>query len=584
MSISLKQVDDLISRLEAGIDLWEDNKVYAPRSLIKYKLGTSFKIYITEAGHTSGNSFLDQSEQDKWDQVGGAGGGGGVYITDVEPTSTGGVGSKVTSSDGYEIDSCSTDTANVRVHVLAFPTGEVYKPTIIVKSTTVTNLTLSADRPEWTGYADITIGGTETVSAVNDTGMTNEVEIDLGTPPSINTAFFSGYPLGQTEVKEDDTVLLQVQADRNIVGIEVQDIGACKVQSESFAATPNKAITVTIADRGTTPTAYAASIRVEDENGFKSAWTLTSAFGVFDGNYTLILNNTYPGITFHSINYPGTREALQNSDFATVSNSITNYDSVVYSSDTGELNIFSPTIYAFSKNFASLGGTYNVTTPNFKMTATRDANAAVTIDDIVVYIANVVPVISVTEPAARLRSGGNDSTSAQNHTITITSDQILKSAPTLVAPVGTWQGSWTSGDDIVWTRSLQIHDNDAQGVQSWGAISATGLGELVTSTITGNSTYEIGGFVSRDIYFSAFSNETTMGINVVTAAKLVGVDKDLVSMTYAGNDLSDIVRNFTITQPTITWNATGNILYWNDVTAVNNNTTGGAFIRIEETV
>jgi hypothetical protein len=167
-----------------------------------------------------------------------------------------------------------------------------------------------------------------------------------------------------------------------------------------------------------------------------------------------------------------------------------------------------------------IAGSYNIVTNNFRITATRTANNAVTVSQGIVKIANTACTLAVTEPAARLRSGGNDGTAAQNHVITITASQQLYAAPTLVAPIGAWQGGGFSGSGTTWTRSLQIHDNDVKGTYSWGSISGTNLAGLVTTAITGNADYVLGGFVSRVLTLAAYANETTMNVEATTYANV----------------------------------------------------------------
>ena len=99
-----------------------------------------------------------------------------------------------------------------------------------------------------------------------------------------------------------------------------------------------------------------------------------------------------------------------------------NLDSIIYDSPNGDLSIASPTVDAATKTVTRIAGSYNISTNNFRGIATRNANAATTTTQGIVKIANVSASITVATPAARLRSGGNNGTSIQNHTITLTSD------------------------------------------------------------------------------------------------------------------------------------------------------------------
>jgi hypothetical protein len=49
-----------------------------------------------------------------------------------------------------------------------------------------------------------------------------------------------------------------------------------------------------------------------------------------------------------------------------------------------------------------------------------------------------------------------------------------------------------------------------KGTYSWGSIAATNLAGILTSVITGDSDYVIGGFVSRTINLNAYENTASI--------------------------------------------------------------------------
>lgn len=204
-------------------------------------------------------------------------------------------------------------------------------------------------------------------------------------------------------------------------------------------------------------------------------------------------------MSIDSITYPASQGALKNTEQATIATTLANYDTLNVSSPNGDL-----TVIDYS-TVQRLAGNYNVGTNNLQYEAIRTANGATTTVLDIVNIANVSAVINVSSPA-RLRSGGNNGTAAQDHTITITSNQQLYEAPSMATgsgSAGTWQGAWVGGP-LVWTRALQVHDNDDKGSKSWGTLVATNLAGMVTSVISTSSTYILGGFVARDVSFQAF--------------------------------------------------------------------------------
>lgn len=128
----------------------------------------------------------------------------------------------------------------------------------------------------------------------------------------------------------------------------------------------------------------------------------------------------------------------------------------------------------------------------------------------------------MTEPAARLISGGNNGTAPQDHTITITANQNLPAAPTLAPDAGA-RGAFLAafaGGPLVWTAALRVLDTDDKGVFNWGAIAATNLAGIPTAVITGDGQYTLGGFVARTLTFAAFATQTQLDVEVVTFANV----------------------------------------------------------------
>lgn len=350
--------------------------------------------------------------------------------------------------------------------------------------------------------------------------------------PVIQAAYFTGgYPSGQTELKEDDEFDFYVRSNVAITEIEFDgssDDYATQSENITFDSSTYTTITSTIADRGTTSQLLPARVRVKSLYGYWSDWFTTNSSSDVNGTTVVNLNNTYPVITIGDITYPVGQHALKSSETATIANTISAYDTVSYSSPTSELSIVNSSVFESDKTVSRISGTYNVTTNNFTITATRSANNAVSIESTVVYIANAGTAISVTTPVDRLRSGGNDGTTAQNHVITITSSQYLVSAPVLTAPAGTWLGAAFTGGPYTWTRTLQVHDDDIKGVYEW-SVSSFNLSGFETTTISEGTEYELGGFVSRDITLLGFTNEVEMNVEAV--------DYDKVTLSWEVKDL-----------------------------------------------
>jgi hypothetical protein len=515
---------------------------------------------------------------------------GAVFVTDITPESSGNVGAKVRSSDGVVLDSCVSDTSNVVVGVMALSGDNYYKPTITVGGATVSNLVEGVDTGTWYGSANITLNGDGHITAIHNNGPTHTCHVSIQTGPNVVSAEFTGgYPGAQTELKENDTFNLRVQSDKPMTGIQVYDYEAGKLQTYTFSSTQDHTIVVTIANRGNTAVHRPAKVKCRDSAGAWGSDYTTSSAGSVDGVNVVNCNNLYPTVTISSITYPGIQEALKDSETASIAHLVSDYDSIVYSSPNGDVSIPNVYTYETTKIVTRIAGSYNITTTNFRIVANREANNSTTTTDRVIYIAHTSPGVTVTESSTRLRSGGNSGTSAQNHTITITSEQNLLSAPTLVAPEGTWTGPGFVGGPLVWTRQLQIHDNDTKGTYSWGAILTTNLAGKEVTTITGDSQYIIGGFVFRVLTISAWPNrEVSIGTRVSNTSKLrcTNLSKGItgsLNFTYRA-DTSNTLDRYTVTDPSGVANASGDLFYNCDLANASSNTTGSLRIELEEIV
>ena len=328
----------------------------------------------------------------------------------------------------------------------------------------------------------------------HEDGASHTVSITQDTPPQVTSATFNGsYPGTQTELKFNDSFNFTVNSNVPVVSAQIDDFGALQSSTVTFPASTTRSFTVFIANRGTTTQDLGARVRVQKANGSWSDWFLTTSQGSTNGVHTLKLNNTSPSISITAITYPAIQGALKDSESATVSNTVSNFDTISYESVNGDLTITSPSLYQSSKSVTRAAGNYNIGTNNFRIIATRTANNAVANSSTVVRIAHTAPTLTVSVPAARLRTGGNDGTSLPSYTVTITASQQLLSAPTLSAPSGggTLVGSF-SGSGTTWTSSLQISDSLVKGTYNWASISATNLAGKVVSTTTTGGSYVIG--------------------------------------------------------------------------------------------
>lgn len=520
---------------------------------------------------------------------------GGVFITDVLPvTATDNVGDKVKTADTYSLASCSSTSLNVKVKLLAVTGHKNFMPTVMVNGVKAT-LTIKGDGPLFTGEAQITlpspVNNVSTVVATHEDNAVAKCDVTMDSAPTItNAVFASSYPPGQTELKAGDKMAISFTTDADVVGYEIADMGAFVAAVGTLV--PGKShyvANLAIADRGKAESMQPFQIRVKKSNGSWSNWFDTTVSGSIELKQIAKLNNLTPEITFSTINYPAGQSAIKSGDSVMVNHTVTNHDIVQYSST--ELNIDKPSVYELTKSASYLNGNYNVSTQNFIITASRNANGATKTAGIVINIANDNPSISLSLPASRLRSGGNNGTNVQKHVITLTSTQTLKEAPALNAPEGSWfDPVWTpDATKTIWTRTLAVHDDNAKGVFTFNSLVATGLSGKIQNTITGNAEYTLGGFVFRTLVIPAFPNrEVAIGTAVSDTSKLKCTNlgkgaTGTLNFAYQSN-VGDTLNAYTITGPTKVGNNKGNLWYNCDAANASSNTAGTMKIELEEVV
>lgn len=497
---------------------------------------------------------------------------GGIFITDIIPTTTGNIGNKVFSSDGVVLESCVTDTNLVTVFIIAITGHTNYMPNCTVNGIHV-SLTQNPDRPIFNGSVQLDITDKNQIIALHEDGASDTAIITMDAKPVITSATFSSsYPNSQTELKAGDIIELHVTTDIPVSLIELENYGACTLQSYSVSGS-SFIVNAIIADRGTTLQSLAAQLKVQKSTGsWSNLYTTTNKVN---------LNNLYPSITISSVTYPSFQGAIKNTESAIVVNTVTNFDIISYTSQTSELSISNSNSYESNKLVSRINGTYNLSNQNLLITATRSANGAIKAVSGLVRIVNTAPTISITCPATRLRSGGNNGTVAQQYQITITANQPLLSAPTLTAPVATFISPSFTGSGTTWRNTLQVHDDDIKGIFSFSNLTATGLSGITTNTISSGITYELGGFVFRVLTIAAYPNRSaSIGTNIANTAKL-----RCTNLSKGATGSLNYTYQSTTSEATDKYTITGSNTWYNcDGLNASSNTTGTMQIELEEIV
>lgn len=519
--------------------------------------------------------------------IGGGGGSGWIRIQDIAVP--GGVADTKVFQDEAEtvLQSCRVSSLDIEVVLRAsYP--------VVAINGVFYQLAPAADEGHYAGSVLLTLPapGVLTVKLQtpnNATGAEDVAVVTYEPPPELLTLEFTGtYPGSQTELKAGDTFQLTGTTDRSADAVEIQDFGAMVQSVQTFVTGTSFTVTGTIADRGTAPQLLSAKARARSAATVAYGGVRDTALGGSVEPVNVVkCCNLYPMVIWGVVTYPASQGALKNSESATVGFSMANADHVLFSSPTGDVSVLNPTLSEDPKTVTRISGSYNDATPNLRAVATRDANGAQTTVNTLVKIANVAATIAVTKPATRLRSGGNNGTAPQDHTITITANQELYSAPSLTpAPsAGTFQGSVFTGGPKVWTRDLRVIDTDSKGTFAWQSPSAVNLAGIPTTAITGDASYVLGGFVARSLSFPAFSQSTLIGTAVVHYSKLVAgvftATNQPAVRTPTQGDTANYANRFTVTalgvMPTTLW--------WNDVAAAATNSSGTAQIAsVEEQV
>lgn len=505
---------------------------------------------------------------------------GAVFITDIRPqNSDNNVGDKVFDDTGNVLISCTSDTDLITVDIMAITGNTHLKPVIMINNQQVP-MTGTSDFPKFTGSIDINLMGNNSLTAIHEDGAKFTTSIIREQRPQITQLnFVNGYPNGQTELKEGDTFDLYVKCDSSITKIEVDNESACKYSIFNVNNLTEETVTVNIADRGDVATLRYAKVRVQKDSGSWSRWYQTDEFGNLEGKYLAMCNNLYPAVSIDSIDYPGTTNALDNDESATVNHTITKFDSVVYSSPNSQLSIANPAVYEPAKVVTRIAGDYNFAMNNFSISATRSANNATTVVFDVVNIDNTENSITISTATARLRC----SQSGMSHTVTVISNKGLSSAPVVNTPVGSWASDFTGGP-TVWTADLIIKDSDSKGSYNFTLQSATTTSGQEVNAFTGDTSFEVGGFVSRSITFSTpYGRFEPIGTSVTDTTKLNCIALGGTEFTYQNSkDFTDYT--FTIVDANENLDPAGSYIYITHPDWEALNTSGTAYVELEEQV
>lgn len=512
---------------------------------------------------------------------------GGLFFTNMAPTSTGIVGSKVyaagTVPANKVITEATTDTDNVTVTLFAEGGSAFYSPTVTIETNPpqaggVITATLTedpSDKRAFVATANLTgITADTVITARSSTNAVTTATIHRAVAgPDVNYITIGALPGTQTEAKAGDVITISGRVPNDATYVEIIAGGA---------AASLVSLTVGAADSfGTGYKDISGSFTVSGLTGLQGITARArNALGTFGNNVAstnkITLNQTYPTIGARTVTYPATQSALKGSETATVAATITNADTVVYTT-SADLSVTASTTYAATKTVTRVGGTYVYGVNNYTITATKASNGAVSSATAQIAIADAAPTAAITISGSpvRLRS----SATGQDYTITVTANERLNTAPNITASSGTWQGAW-AGSGTTWTRTLRIVDSDPKGAQTFTA-SLTNIANVVGTTITAGSAYNVGGFPTRTITFNAFERFHAIGTTVEDITKVTAAYTGATTLTrYTDN--GDHFQGFTIVNAQGEYDPKGGYLFISDSAFAGSNTTGTLQLDITE--
>lgn len=492
---------------------------------------------------SNGVSFKKTGAGDyDWVKASDAEGAGIGYVFVTNVTNAGNVGEKEYVAGTVPINTvlteCTSDTTDVTIAFLAEPAG-FYSPTITISGTTCTNLAqYGDDRRLFSGSIPVTLtcpaGGYQDFVVDSSTGQSATVRVNRAQAgPEITAIVFGAYPGAQTDLKLNDQIGVTVTVANSASSVWIE---ADKASKTLVNLTLGAVDGAGAGYRNAVGTITISSVTPDSPVDAQAENSLGTRGDVFTST-NLNIDQVYPTITYNSTTYPATQAALKNSETADVSVSVTNWtngvDTIAYSTPLSQLSVPSTSTYAQVKTVTRIAGDYNVSSNNYSISATKVNNAATSTASYNVKIANVAAQLTVSEPAARLRTGSTGysnvglttSASTAEHTITIGSNQTMAAVPTLAAPdagKGSWKnGTWANAGGMTsFTNVLQLPDSSTRGTHAWGAISCTNLSGLVSSTITGDGNYTIGGFMPRYYRLVLGQNESVGAVEATTYSKV----------------------------------------------------------------
>ena len=433
----------------------------------------------------------------------------GIFVTDVTNSGTGIVGSKEyvanTVPPNSVISSASTDDNTVTIHILAESTAIAYSPVVIIDGSICTNLAqYSGDRRLFFGSVDVVVNGTRDITVQNGDSTTTVTIVRAAAAPDVLTAVIGSYPTGQTAAKQYDVVNVSGTTEPSATHVRLRTYGVFEESTWKPVQNGNFSFNGIVTDNHGT---FAGMLEARNSLG--------SIGSLFTTDNQIILDQIAPSFTGGATTFPVGQTAFKGNETGSQTVTVNNYESLIYASPNNDFIISDPTLYNEDKNIACTNpGDYNDSSVNYRITASKASNGTSNVFNKVIEVADVAPIVTITQPISRLRS----SHSGSDYLITANSNQNLVGVPDVAIPVsGSWTGNF-SGSNKYFTNHITLTDGDAAGIADWTwnnvPVNKAGL----SASIVGQES--VGGFVMRNVALAAFATEATLNTLVTIPTKL----------------------------------------------------------------